>query len=256
MVGHRCTCADDTRTTTTEILYIYRLRTMSCPQKEKLATKNKNCGNSYTCIWTGLSLFGFIHELDNERHGDSCGDSGTVWLAFALGRIVVGDDVCCFVGSSCGEKTEHVRRWCGHVEISPSRSHSSRAMLEKSVMTNILVQRTALAHCPIIERLSFPLVALGGVASHVGRVHIPLYQRRGLEELERYGTYSSFERATIHRTRLREEDTTWIEQQCGKEVGGGLRGNVHERETFHLASHRLHRAILCVAVVKTHTLLP
>ena len=30
------------------------------------------------------SLFGFICGLDNERHGDSCGDSGTVWLAFAL----------------------------------------------------------------------------------------------------------------------------------------------------------------------------
>ena len=33
-----------------------------------------------------------------ERHGDSCGDSGTVWLAFALGGIVVGDVACCYMG--------------------------------------------------------------------------------------------------------------------------------------------------------------
>ena len=63
--------------------------------------QHKNGGNSYTCIWTGLSLFDFICGLDNERHGDSCGDSGTVWLAFASGGVVVGDDVCCYVGRSC-----------------------------------------------------------------------------------------------------------------------------------------------------------
>ena len=28
---------------------------------------------------------------------------GTVWLAFAFGGIVVGDDVCCYVGRSCSE---------------------------------------------------------------------------------------------------------------------------------------------------------
>ena len=50
-----------------------------------------------------LSPLDIISKLDNERHGDSCGDSGTVWLAFALAGIVVGDDMCCYMGSSCGE---------------------------------------------------------------------------------------------------------------------------------------------------------
>ena len=44
------------------------------------------------------SLFGFICGLDNERHGDSCGDPGKVWFAFALGGIVVGDVACCYMG--------------------------------------------------------------------------------------------------------------------------------------------------------------
>ena len=47
---------------------------------------------------TGEGLFDSVCGLDNERHGDSREDSGTVWFAFALGEIVVGDDVCCYMG--------------------------------------------------------------------------------------------------------------------------------------------------------------
>ena len=54
-------------------------------------------GNSSIASGAGASLFDFICGLDNERHGDSREDSGTMWFAFALGEIVVGDDVRCYM---------------------------------------------------------------------------------------------------------------------------------------------------------------
>ena len=48
---------------------------------------------------TGKSLLGFNSGLDNEWHGESRWlKEWTVWVAFALGGIVVEDDVRCYMG--------------------------------------------------------------------------------------------------------------------------------------------------------------
>ena len=117
-------------------------------------------------------------------------------------------------------------------------------------MANILVQRVVFTYCPVLERLTFPLVALDSVSVHVRRIHILPNERHGLEELRRHGSYSSFESAAINSARLGEEDATRIEPQCARQVGESLGGKVHEWKAFFRVGHRLNLAFFSVAVVK------
>ena len=64
-------------------------------KRQRWRTEMKSLQSS---LGTGESRFDFICGLDNERHGDSREDSGTVWFAFALGEIVVEEDLCCYMG--------------------------------------------------------------------------------------------------------------------------------------------------------------
>jgi len=146
---------------------------------------------------------------------------------------------------------ENVRGLASHVEISPAPSHARGSVLEEDIMANILVKRVVLTYSPVLERLTFPLVALDSVSVHVRRIHILPNERHGLEELRRHGSYSSFESAAINSAWLGEEDATRIEEQCARQVGGGgLGGSVHEWKAFLWIGHRLNLALFSVAVVK------
>mmetsp|Transcript_62624 Transcript_62624/g.166184 ORF Transcript_62624/g.166184 Transcript_62624/m.166184 type:complete len:217 (+) Transcript_62624:324-974(+) len=146
---------------------------------------------------------------------------------------------------------EHVSRLAGHVEISPAPRNARGTVLEEDVMANILVERVIAAHCPILERLSFPLVTLDDVSVHVRRVDILRNERHVLEELRRHGSYTRYESAAINSAGLGEEDAARIEEQGARQVGGGRLGrSVHEWKAFLRVGHRLNLAFFSVAVVK------